>query len=59
LCGLLRRTKISFLPVVASRACRSRAKGVFNGFPPAVLKKLMGLHRLILDVANNTDGVGG
>ena len=33
-------------------------KAVFNGFPPAVRKKLMQLRMLISEVADETEGVG-
>jgi hypothetical protein len=33
-------------------------KKVFDGFSPALRKKLMGLRQLIFDVASDTEGVG-
>ena len=35
-----------------------KVKEAFNGLSPAVRKKLMGLRKLIFEVANRTDGVG-
>jgi Domain of unknown function (DU1801) len=35
-----------------------KVKEVFDGLSPAVRKKLMGLRKLIFEVANRTDGVG-
>lgn len=43
---------------MARKIVDPRVKEVFNGFAPAIRKKLTGLRKLIFEVASNTEGVG-
>jgi len=43
---------------MAGKFVDPKVKEVFNGFPPVIRKKLMGLRKLIFDVANDIEGVG-
>lgn len=43
---------------MAGKIVDPKVKEAFNGFAPAIRKKLMGLRKLIFDVANETEGVG-